>query len=1133
MTSANIVDDLIKDIKERLTLDGKNRVFNEGKELRSEFMNEEAEPEAFTREFLVDKVFSALELEKLPEKKIEDSRGLRSVDYRIKSKRGMFLVEAKPLNVDLFEKSRGGGVNQIKGLFKLAEVKENYDFGVATNGLRWVFIDRTGKIVDDLRLEEDFAQIKEFLVGKEKVVSPKTEEEISKKFYDWYNALLHGGRYKDHKNKQKTVAEDDCLVSNIIGVKDLEEREQIAQVVMNRLIFIKFLQSKGIIGEDILRYLAETKEDMLTPKLRQLFFGTLDRPVDDRFDIDERFKDIPYLNGSLFVHTEVERKNIDYKVRAEILKEVIAFLDSFKFVHKEQFENENSIDPEILGYIFERAMTATDRKGTGAYYTPKSITKYISENTIYPCIIEKTNEILKTEKGYKDTELIKDIEELFILPATTLKEIWDKIILKLRVLDNACGSGAFLLAAANILFELNKKINDKLGAENLDTTLKILILVNNLYGVDINPNGIEIAKLRLWLWLADSYEPGYIKPLPNIDYNLRVGNSLIGYVDLGEFKGAKLTISDFLHDEEKPTIDILLKERNDLIREYKITRGEEAKELKGNVQELDGTISNLLNAELYRKFREKKIKISREEFLKLSPFHWGFEFYEVFALDKPKEERGFDVVIGNPPYVRQEKISDSKPLLSPYYSCYNGIADLYVYFYERGMSTIKEKGFLGYISSNKWMKARYGRKMRMFMKNMTIKSIIDFYELPVFDVSTEPAIVIVKKQKSQDDIKYLLLEDLPQIDLSELFKSESMRFGKEYLDDSGWNFSEEKAVKIIEQMYDDSIPLKEYTDDKLLYGIKTGLNAAFIVDEKTKNELIKKDPKSAEIIKPYLRGTDIHRYYMKFDKLYFLATGYDLDIPNEYPAVYKHLLDFKDRLEKRCDKGFNWYNLRACAYYQEFDKPKIVYIRTAVEHGFYLDTDGHYLNDSSYIISVGDKYLLCFLNSRLFKFYKINTFVAFGDAKGRGRCKLDYNKMQKVPIQKVQESQKEVFKNLADYMLFLNETEERRKTEKELIEFIDKQVTDSLVYELYFKEKFEEEGLKTNILGLVEHCLKDIENLETDEEKLWVIKEVVERIKGDREVKRETEKIKSHEWVRIIEGEVNQNKGGKDYSSPH
>lgn len=204
MNPGNIVDTLIKDIKERLTFDGKNRVFNGGKELRSDFMKERAEPEAFTREFLIDKIFSALELEKLSEKQFDIPGSHRSVDYLIKSSRGNFLVEAKPLNADL-EKGKDSGVNQIKGLFKLVEVKENYNFGVATNGLRWVFIDKNKEIVSDLKLEDDFEQIKEFLIGKEKVVSPKTEEEISKKFYDWYNALLHGGRYKDHENNQKTI----------------------------------------------------------------------------------------------------------------------------------------------------------------------------------------------------------------------------------------------------------------------------------------------------------------------------------------------------------------------------------------------------------------------------------------------------------------------------------------------------------------------------------------------------------------------------------------------------------------------------------------------------------------------------------------------------------------------------------------------------------------------------------------------------------------------------------------------------------------------------------------------------------------------------------------------------------------
>ena len=697
MNPANIVDDMIRDIKDRLTLDGKNRVFEEGRELSSEFMKDKAEPEAFTKEFLIDKILDPLELEKLPEKSFETPKGHRSVDYRIKGKNGMFLVEAKPLSANLFGKSRDGGVNQIKGLFRLAEVKENYDFGVATNGLRWVFIDRTGKVVDELGLEKDYEQIKVFLVGKEKVISPKTEEEISKKFYDWYNALLHGGRYKDHENKQKTVSEADCLVNNIIGVKDWAEKEQIAQVVMNRLIFIKFLQSKGIIGEDILKYLAEVKEDLLTPKLRQLFFGCLDRPKAERFDIDERFKDVPYLNGSLFVHTEVERKNIDYKVRAEILKNVLQFLDSFKFVHKEQLGNGDSVDPEILGYIFERAMTARDRKGTGAYYTPKSITKYISENTIYPFIIDKTNEYLKTERGYKEGDLLTDIEELFILAETTLNAVWNTVILKIRVLDNACGSGAFLLAAANILFELNRRIDDKLGLGNSDIALKKLILINSIYGVDINQNGIEIAKLRLWLWLVDSYEPERVESLPNIDYNLRVGNSLIGYVDVSEFKGAELTLANWLWDEEKATLESLLKERNNLIQEYKKAEGEEAKELHESIKRFDEQISALLNTYLYRKFREKKIELTREDFLRLSPFHWGFEFYEVFDLEKPKEDRGFDVMVGNPPYgnilsdVEKKAISNFKT---------RNASEIAANFIEKILEIVGTNGFVGLIVAN-------------------------------------------------------------------------------------------------------------------------------------------------------------------------------------------------------------------------------------------------------------------------------------------------------------------------------------------------------------------------------------------------------------------------------------------------
>ena len=1100
MNPANIVDNLIRDVKERLTLDGKNKVFEEGMELRSEFMKEKAEPEAFTKEFLIDKILNALGLEKLPEKFFDTPSGYRSVDYQIKSKERMFLVEAKPLNADLFEKSKTGGVNQIKGLFKLVEVKENYDFGVATDGLRWVFIDKSGKIVNDLRLEENFEKIKEFLRGKERVVSPETEEEISKKFYDWYNALLHGGRYRDHENKVRTIAQADCLINNVIGVKDLEEREQIAQVVMNRLIFIKFLQSRGIIAEDILKYLSEVNEDLLTPRLRQLFFGVLNTPKDERFDVNERFKNIPYLNGSLFVHTEVENRNVDYKIKAEILRKAIEFLDSFKFVHKEQFGNEDSIDPEILGYIFERAMTATDRKGTGAYYTPRQITRYISENTIYPYIIERTNEFLKVKKGYKDTELIEDIEKLFILPVTTLEEIWKGIIQGIRVLDNACGSGAFLLAAANILFELNRRIDDKLGLGNSDIALKKWILMHNLYGVDINPSGIEIAKLRLWLWLVDSYEPERVEPLPNIDYNLRVGNSLIGYVDISEFKDAKLNFLNYFWEEKKPTLDELLNKRNKLLPEYKRAEGEEARELKEKIRELDEKIKNLLNGDLYSKIRAKGVKISKEVFLHLKPFHWGFEFYDVFDVEKPKEEWGFDVVIGNPPYVRADaedaeyqKQRELLERMGEYQTLYEKW-DLFTAFIERSLKLLRKGGMFSYIVSNSFNTSKFADKSKKFiLENYCLRQIDFFKNIKVFKgVGIENVILTVMKpeEKRRENTRRILhtgsfenIEELePSSDVNKIFRiSPEIDFGNAF-----------ENTELLGNICFISVGMVLNADEKKAKG------------EFSKDDLISDKPTKINK-KPYVEAKYIGRY--KINKVKYLEWDTDrcpakIRRPT-FPELYIHPKIIRgatvdgtyDESGLVCNHSIN-----VMVRYNSLKSVSNRSIENSIKK--WTGKTRKELEEISRNFDL--KYILAILNSKFAKFY-LNTIR---------RHRIEYyfypDDFKRLPIKKIPLSSQQPFIILCDYMLFLNETEARRKAEKELIEFIDEQVIDSLVYELYFKEKFEDEGLKTNLLGLVEPYLKGIEDLKTEEEKLKVIKEVVTRIKGDRRVKSDIQKIKGH-----------------------
>ena len=720
-----------------------------------------------------------------------------------------------------------------------------------------------------------------------------------------------------------------------------------------------------------------------------------------------------------------------------------------------------------------------------------------------------------------------------------MKEIWDKIILKLRVLDNACGSGAFLLAAANILFELNKKINDKLGAENPDTTLKIIILVNNLYGVDINPNGIEIAKLRLWLWLADSYEPGYIKPLPNIDYNLRVGNSLIGYVDLGEFKGAKLTISDFLHDEEKPTLDILLKERNDLIGEYKITWGEEAKELKSSVQELDVKISNLLNADLYREFREKKIKINREEFLRLNPFHWGFEFYEVFELDKPPEERGFDVVIGNPPYVRQEKIKDQKPIFEKLYQeVYDSTADLCVYFVKRSLDLTKLGGYHSFIITNKWIRARYGENLRRYMtENITIDEIVDFNGIRVFVGATVDVLVYKFKNAipEENNLRYCAYKDTSILHIEKNIDTDGFDIEQETLK-QGWIFYPKDVLEINRKIEEVGKPLKDL-DIKIYRGITTGFNEAFVIDNETKKKLIEEDPKSVDLIKPLLRGRDIGKCYVNWKNLWIIVipAGFTKEVSKNlnlsyreaekffsetYPSIYNHLVQFKSidskrgkGLVNRDDQGDFWWELRPCDYYQEFEKPKIISTKATKEPSFTLEPLSGYILNTSYALSTNSKVTLAILNSDICSFY-LRTM-------GSRLSKMyepKLSELEELAIPKVTQELDEIFNRLIDHLIFLNATEERRTQLKELIEFIDHQIIDSLVYELYFKEKFEEDGLKTSLLWAVESYLSDIEDLEADEEKLKVIKEVVEGIKSDDKVKKEIKRIKGHEWVKVVEG---------------
>ncbi len=999
---------ILTNAKKKVKVDRRALIFSRKKRLSSEDLETPQDPEEFTKKNIIEKVFDLLDVDySLGERRFRVPGGMRKADYGPSYGGLKFLVEAKPIGDDLWKRAKDGAVNQVKELFLLQEAREEYSFGVATDGLRWVFISNSGDFVAECDLERDFAAIENFITGKSAVRTQKKEAEITKRFYEWYNALLHGGSYRDLEGKRRTISEEDCLVNSILNVRSESDREEIAQVIVDRLIFIKFLQAKGIIKEDILAYLANLSEDVLNLKLKQLFFSVFNVEEDKRVDVDPKFEKIPYLNGSLFERSSAERRNSDYLIRAEILKRVIEFLDTFKFVSETE-AREESIDPEILGYIFERAMTASDRKGTGAYYTPKYITRYICENTIYPYILERVREYLKKEKGYKDSELPTSFEEILKLRSLTLDEIYFNIIQRITVLDPACGSGAFLYQAANVLLDIYKRVEVSLGRRNAEVALKKIILKNNIYGVDINHKAVEIAKLRMWLWVAESFDPDRkVEALPNLEYNIRAGNTLIGFVDISKLREVKISLDDYL-GIEKP-LGELLEERDKAILKYKLASGEEAKVLKEKIEKIDEKIKRRLDILLFQEMKAKKIDISPTEFAKLEPFHWGYEFHKVFE----NGEGGFCVVVGNPPYVRQESIKELKPILKEYYEVYHGVADLYTYFFERGHKLLKDGGFFGFISSNKFFHAGYGDKLKEFLsKTAYMRTICDFGDLPVFeDATTYPAIFITEKTEKRGTTRYAKIPSLDFSSLSEAIEKYGFDIPPEYMEGTDWKLGNPKEQAILEKMNAQSVPLEVYTNGKAKRGILTGFNKAFIIDKEIKDKLIKEDPKSAEIIKPFVVGEDVKRYEIEFKDKYLIFTRRGINI-DSYPAIKKHLEKFKDRLmpkpqdwdEKRDGKwkgrkpgSYKWYEIQdTIAYYKEFEKPKIVYLVFQVRPAFSFDSSGLFTNNAVWMIPTDDKYLLSILNSKLgwLLITKYCTQI-------RNGYQLIWDYLRKIPIRRI------------------------------------------------------------------------------------------------------------------------------------
>ncbi len=824
----------------------------------------------------------------------------------------------------------------------------------------------TYELFDTERLADDENHLKRFvfLLGAERVVpsagpchldslwgeSEKVGRELTKEFYL---------RYADMRQDAfEQLCRDNSGVSR-------HEVLSATQKLLDRVLFCAFCEDRGLLPVEMLRKAYEHRDPFNPHPIWENFRGLF-----QAVNRGNAALGIHAYNGGLFADDPL----LDRLIVSDDVCRYFRDLGDFDYRPAHQAASyatdASLIDVDILGHIFEQSITdlerlrneldglaepvgadkhKTRRKKEGAFYTPAFITRYIVEQALGGVLRDRFEQLRQQHaqdvKGTARTSLadpgVYQLDKLNKPQRAALIqfwEVWQDCLASIRLLDPACGSGAFLIEAFDQLHAEYLASNDRLQELRGHRSLFDLdrrILEHNLYGVDLNDEAIEICRLSLWIKTAQRG-----KTLASLDHPIRVGNSVVA-----------------------------------------------------------------------------------DRVVHPKAFDWQAAFPEIF------KDGGFDVVVGNPPYIRQEWLAPYKPYWQQTFASFHGVADIFTYFYELGVKLLREGGRLGFITSGSWVRGNFGGPLRQFLtQNAALESLVDFGEFQPFEEAEmiRPTITVLRKQQPGGNARLFkwLTTGVPPENLSDVIQTAPM-MSTAHLGSSAWKLDADAVRALREKMLSLGKSLRSCTE-RICRGVVTGLNDVFVISKTQRDEVLAQDPNSSDIIKPLIQGTHMRPWYIEQSDEYLIFTRRGIDI-ERYPAVYEYLSRHRDRLEPRPSGwagnrkwpgrkpgAYQWYEIQDTVdYWEAFEQPKIVWPDISKLPRFSIDTEHRYLGNTGFVIPLHDFFLLGVLSSWATWFSISKTAQPLRLRGNRWQYRLFTQFMEEIPIPDASDVEKELMGDLA------------------------------------------------------------------------------------------------------------------------